>query len=220
MSLKSIPTRDADFDVEQKILTDAASLNATKWGLDVNFINGQLKPAQTAWNTKWAKYKDPTTRTSQITFEKTEARKAYEHLLRLLIRDLEYNTRVTDDDRHSMGIHIPDTRRTPINPPTTHPVFSIETAGDRHLNVAFRDHESGSKAKPYGVNGAVIIYDVLDTPPADYAQLTRSLLATRTPHTLEFTIAERGKPVYVAVCWQNEKGQKGPWSEILSSIVP
>jgi hypothetical protein len=28
----------------------------------------------------------------------------------------------------------------------------------------------------------------------------------RTPHILEFTEEERGKTVYVAICWQNEKG--------------
>jgi hypothetical protein len=41
-----------------------------------------------------------------------------------------------------------------------------------------------------------------------------------TPHVLEFTEEERGKTVYVAICWQNEKGQKGPWSEIENAIVP
>jgi hypothetical protein len=46
------------------------------------------------------------------------------------------------------------------------------------------------------------------------------VLATRTPHILEFTEEERGKTVYVAICWQNEKGEKGPWSEIESAIVP
>jgi hypothetical protein len=79
---------------------------------------------------------------------------------------------------------------------------------------------SKSNAKPYGVNGAVIVYAVLDAPPADVSALTRSVLATRTPHILEFTEEERGKTVYVAICWQNEKGEKGPWSEIESAIVP
>jgi hypothetical protein len=38
--------------------------------------------------------------------------------------------------------------------------------------------------------------------------------------TAGFIQEERGKTVYVAMCWQNEKGQKGPWSEIESAIVP
>ena len=66
----------------------------------------------------------------------------------------------------------------------------------------------------------MIAYAVLDAPPADQDALTRTALATRTPHVLEFTEEERGKTVYVAICWQNEKGQRGPWSEIESAIVP
>jgi hypothetical protein len=64
------------------------------------------------------------------------------------------------------------------------------------------------------------IIEKYDAPPADHNALTRSVLATRTPHTFEFTEEERGKTVYMAACWQNEKGQKGPWSEIVSAIVP
>jgi hypothetical protein len=79
---------------------------------------------------------------------------------------------------------------------------------------------STSKAKPYGTNGAVIAYAVLNAPPTNPDALTHTVLATRTPHILEFTEEERGKTVYVTICWQNEKGQRGPWSEIESAIVP
>jgi hypothetical protein len=90
----------------------------------------------------------------------------------------------------------------------------------RRLKVLFHDMGSDSKAKSYDVNGAVVAYAVLDAPPVDPTVLTRTALTTRTPHILEFTEEERGKTVYVAICWQNEKGEKGLWSEIESAIVP
>jgi hypothetical protein len=64
------------------------------------------------------------------------------------------------------------------------------------------------------------VTSLLDAPPADISALSRSVLATRTPHILEFTEEERAKTVYIAVCWQNEKGERGPFSEIESAIVP
>ena len=79
---------------------------------------------------------------------------------------------------------------------------------------------SNSKAKPYGTTGAIIACAVLDAPPAHPGALTRSILATRTPYILEFTEEERGKTVFIAICWQNKKGERGPWSEIESAIVP
>jgi hypothetical protein len=113
-----------------------------------------------------------------------------------------------------------DTTPTTIPVPKTRPELDIDVLDFRRLKVLFHDMGSKSNAKPYGVNGAVIVYAVLDAPPADVSALTRSVLATRTPHILEFTEEERGKTVYVAICWQNEKGEKGPWSEIESAIVP
>ncbi|MDR0606761.1 MAG: hypothetical protein LBG80_21020, partial [Bacteroidales bacterium] len=76
------------------------------------------------------------------------------------------------------------------------------------------------KAKPYGCNGAVIAYAILDNPPRNQEELTHTVLATKTPYTMEFKEQERGKTVYIALRWQNTKGQLGPWSEIISTIIP
>jgi hypothetical protein len=58
-----------------------------------------------------------------------------------------------------------------IFPPHTRPELDIDVLDFRCLKVTFHDQGSGSKAKPYGVNGAVIVYAVLDTPPANVSTL-------------------------------------------------
>jgi hypothetical protein len=73
---------------------------------------------------------------------------------------------------------------------------------------------------PYGDNGAVIAYDICDTPPATHKELSRRELATRTPHTIEFEEGESGKRAYISIARQNQKGQLGPWSPIQSIIIP
>jgi hypothetical protein len=45
-------------------------------------------------------------------------------------------------------------------------------------------------------------------------------MASRTPHTLQFTEEDRGKTVYIALRWQNERGNTGPWSDIKSTVIP
>ena len=50
--------------------------------------------------------------------------------------------------------------------------------------------------------------------------LTHSVFSSKTPHIMTFPDIERGKTVSMAVCWENPKGEKGPWSEIISTIVP
>ena len=130
------------------------------------------------------------------------------------------NPIITDAQRIALGLHVRDTTYTTVSVPKTRPELDIDVVGFRRLKVIFRDMGSDSKAKPYGTIGAVIAYAVLDAPPADPDALTRTVLATRTPYIIEFTEEERGKTVYAAICWQNEKGERGPWSEIESAIVP
>jgi hypothetical protein len=65
-----------------------------------------------------------------------------------------------------------------------------------------------------------VIWGILDEPPADHSNLTSHTMASKTPHSLEFTEEDRGKRVYVALCWQNERGLTGAWSDIQSAIIP
>jgi hypothetical protein len=166
------------------------------------------------------KQADSPAKNSIVVAEKNAARKMLEGIIRTLAGFRLKNPIITDAERIALGLHVRDTTPSNIPAPTTRPEIDLDVLDFRRLKVTFHDQGSDSKAKPYGVNGAVIIYAVLDTPPADHSALTRSVLATRTPHILEFTEEERGKTVYVAICWQNEKGEKGPWSEIESAIVP
>jgi hypothetical protein len=31
---------------------------------------------------------------------------------------------------------------------------------------------------------------------------------------------DRGKTVYFCLCWENNRGEKGPWSEIVFAVIP
>jgi hypothetical protein len=69
-------------------------------------------------------------------------------------------------------------------------------------------------------DGAVIIWSILDSPPTGTDDLTLHTMASKTPHAIPFREDERGKTVYIAASWQNERGNIGQWSEILSAVIP
>jgi hypothetical protein len=163
---------------------------------------------------------DSPSKTSVIVTAKNAARKDLVEKIRAMVNFRLKNPIITDAERIELGLHVHDTKPSTIKPPHTRPELDIDVVDFRRLAVNFRDMGSKSKARPYGVNGALIKQAVLDAPPADHNALTRTVLATRTPHILEFIEEERGKTVYVVICWQNEKGELGPWSEIESAIVP
>jgi hypothetical protein len=213
-----IPQKDSELVAWSSNFTTVVAANASAWGIPPD----EVAALRTAYDLFAAlqKQADSPAKTSIIVAEKNAAREALEAKIRGMVGFRLKNPIITDAQRIALGLHVHDTKPSNIPAPTSRPEIDIDVIDFRRLKVVFHDMGSESKAKPYGVNGAVIVYAVLDAPPADPNALTRSVLATRTPHTLEFTEEERGKTVYVAICWQNEKGEKGPWSEIESAIVP
>jgi hypothetical protein len=217
---QTIPEKDSDFNVVQDIIFSMASGNRTKWLLDGEWLDNEVMPKKDRWDNGFGLYQNPATRTPLITFEKNEARKEYEPLLRKLVGILEYNTKVTDDDRREMGIVIRSSSHTPIPVPTTYPEYRVATDVLRRLTVHFHDQGSEHRGKPAGVSGAVIRWALLDTPPQNVDDLHHSALDTSSPFTVEFSEEQRGSRVYFCLAWQNPKGEKGPWSEIQSAIIP
>jgi hypothetical protein len=181
-----------------------------------------LTALQTTFVTKYNVAVAPATRTKASIDEKTEARDAFEKELRQNIREyLTNNHLVTDADRDNLGLPIHKSSHTPSPVAKTYPEFNVDSGTIRRLTIHFFDQGSvKSKAKPAGRHGAEIRWAILDTPPADVKDLAHSSFDTRTPFTLEFEEHERGKTVCFCLCWENTRGKKDPWSEIVSAIIP
>ncbi|MDR2811286.1 MAG: hypothetical protein LBB84_12165 [Tannerellaceae bacterium] len=213
-----IPEKDSALALWSANFTAGVAANAATWSIPESEVIA-LKTAEAAFIELEKQAYGPT-RNSVIVSEKNAARKTLEGEIRRLTGFRLKNPIITNADRIELGLHVRNTKPSNIPAPKSHPEFSIDLLDFRRLKIRYKNMDSESRAKPYGVNGAVIAYDVLDVPPVRPTALSRTLLATRTPHTLEFVEEERGKTVYVAVCWQNEKGEKGPWSRIERAIVP
>jgi hypothetical protein len=218
---QSIPVKDADFNTAQRIIAETASTNRSQWSLDGTWLDGELLPQKDKWEEAWAAYENPATRTPSITFAKTEQRKAYEKLLRLLVKNLQSNTHVTPDELRSMGIVVPSPFRTPAPVADKAPDADVDTSTIGRLTIHF--FEKGSrhkKGKPAGQHGAEIRWALSETPPTRWDELTHSDIDTNSPFTLQFENNQRGKTVYFALRWENTRGEKGPWSEIQNAIIP
>jgi hypothetical protein len=218
--METIPRKDSDFNIAQEIISNAADTNRTLWNLDSEWMDNELLPKKGEWTAAWEEYLNPATRTPLITFTKTVKRKNYERLMRILVKGLQSNPKVTPDDLRNMGIAVPSSSRKPVPAPGSYPDGFTDTSVMRRITVHFRDHGSDSAAKPYGVHGAEIRWDVRDTPPTEVSDLTKSSFDTHTPHTLEFEESQRGKTVWFCLRWENSKGEKGPWGELINAIIP
>jgi hypothetical protein len=60
---------------------------------------------------------------------------------------------------------------------------------------------------------------ISDEPVESLGKLSHSTFDTKTPLFLEFDREDRGKRVYLAMRWENTRGEKGPFSPIVSAVI-
>jgi len=149
-----------------------------------------------------------------------EAQRETTVLLREYVKQYLHFAPVTNIDREAMGIPNHDGVRTPKPRPTEEVETDLKLAGIRRIELHFKVRGSATKARPYGAAGACVAWTVGDKAVVSVEALTHSVFSSKSPHIMTFPDAERGKTVSMAVCWENPKGEKGPWSEIISTIVP
>ncbi|MDR0539267.1 MAG: hypothetical protein LBG74_02015 [Spirochaetaceae bacterium] len=152
---------------------------------------------------------------------KNEARDALKADIRAFVKAfLAYNPAVTDSDKENMGLPLHDGTRTPAPVPTTIPELELDSSVIRQIIVHSRDNGSDRRGKPAHVHGVELRWALLDTPPSSVEDLSKSAFDTASPYTFTFDEADRGKALYICPCWENNKGEKGPYGEIYKAIVP
>jgi hypothetical protein len=217
-----ISPNDAVFDGWQTSLIQKLGETGVLAGWDIpQQAYDDLLPLQAEWDTRYTAAKNPNDRTHAQVTAKNEARKPFETALRIFIKAyLTYNPKVTDDERKVLGLPVHKKGRTPVPVPERYPFFKIDSSVIRRLSIYFYDDANERRMKPDGVHGAEIRWDFSDTPAVNPDKLIHSGFDTASPYTVEFTGEDRGRMVYFALRWENTRGEKGPWSEIISAIVP
>jgi len=141
-------------------------------------------------------------------------------LLRAFVNQFLRFPPVTNADRAEIGVPNHDTIRTDHKVVTEMVDYVLHLRNIREIMVDFWIQGESHKAKPVGYDGAVIVWGTSDAPPQHTDDLIHHTMASRTPFPLHFDETERGKTVYVAAAWQNERGIIGQWSEFKNAIVP
>ena len=160
------------------------------------------------------------TPTPAMTLARNEAQAEATRELRAFVNQFLRFPPVTNVDRVEMGVPNHDTIRTDHKVVTEMVDYVLHLRNIREIMVDFWIQGETHKAKPQGYDGAVIVWDLLDAPPENPNALNHHSMASRTPFPLHFEEADRGKTVYIAAAWQNERGILGQWSEIKTAIVP
>ena len=193
--------------------------HAPEWRLDPAAY-AELERLLIIYEAAYDKAKAPN-RGSADVLAKNESRNALEKAIRQFVKEyLISNHLITDESRKLMGLPIHDTKPTPAVVSASAPKVVTKQPSAAVVEMYFQDAESGTRARAEGQTGVEAAWIISDEKPVDWEQLTHSSFATRSPLRLSFKGTDRGKTLYFALRWQNTRGIKGPWSEIMSTIIP
>ncbi|MDR1337048.1 MAG: hypothetical protein LBK22_09485 [Tannerella sp.] len=219
MSRDYIPRNDEMFDILQNNVYAATTANASKWRIPVKSI-AELDASRTRWQTAVAAIRNPALHTPAATQEKNDAKAAYTAELRPFIQgQVMHNPHVSDSERLSMGLPVYDKTRTPAQAPGSRTEMEIDFSQIAKHTLRVRDSELKGAGKPKHVIGFEVWRRVGGTAEPALEEMQLVAMAVRSPYTIEYTSGERGRTVWYATRWINSRGEKGPWSEIVSAII-
>lgn len=207
-----IPGPDANFQSWQDNFLTYAMANLAALGITAADL-APLVAAQSTWLTDFPAHVAAANAAKAAKQAKDEARSGFVALIRPLVRRLQASEVVSDAEKAALGITVAQSP-SPIGPPTTAPICSIECGNRLQHVLRFVDEQTPTrKAKPAGVLGVEIWNKVGETPPLNESELRFVAVDTSAPYVVNFGAADGGKTAFYWMRWVSPTGERGPWGE-------
>lgn len=154
----------------------------------------------------------PTTDTSSNRQRKNTLKKALSKEARALSRQINAWPGVTNDQRKSLGLTLQTPSRSRLPVPAMPPRVRVLGVTGRRVEVRLeRSGPTTRRAKPAGVQGAVLFTFVGDEPPRELSRWSFYGHTTQTKTTLALDPSLLpGTAVYVTAAWLNPRLESGP----------
>lgn len=214
-----LPTKDADLDNWASNWSTKVTAAPTTYGLTAPIATAVAALFAT-WHTAYLAAVAPTTRSPTTIAAKDSAKGAMVPQLRLYSQQVKANDAVSNANKEALGIHIDDTVPTPIPPPASHPIITVDSSGVQSMVLRFADEFSpASRRRPAGSIGLLLRKYVGVAAGTDPETAPFEGLFTRIPMEVPFTSDDVGKKATFWAQWTNGKGQEGPWSAPITRII-
>ena len=215
-----VPGSDPEFDLWQRSLVTKTKENLEAWGISANKLES-LESKQSLWNTAFSKASNKQNRTAADVQAKNDAAYEYKKEIRkFVIENLSYNGNVTDSDRTLMGLTVKSGTRTATPVPATSPLGTVDFAVRLQHTIHLSDQATPqSKAKPTGVHGCEVWSKLGGEAPKDASELSYQGVSTSNSFTITYEGKQANIMAYYWLRWVNTRGEYGPWSATVSSII-
>ncbi|MDR2414254.1 MAG: hypothetical protein LBD64_04625 [Odoribacteraceae bacterium] len=214
--------------IKKTITFLSAAANRTRLGFEATHPNGEwldtvFMPAYTAYINAYNEWNDLSKRTPRVIIDLNDSEDAVRKHYATLRDILNVAPYVNNSDLLVMELPGRTSGRKPGPVAELFPVISVNTGLIYHLIFLFFSKSKDGKlltrrhAKQHGIE---LCWKISSAPVVNVEELTRSSFTTRMTLDLGFKGEDRGKMVYFAARWENNRGEKGPWSPIEFSLIP
>ncbi|MDR0636901.1 MAG: hypothetical protein LBF87_07465 [Treponema sp.] len=215
-----VPKREQSFvDLCLKwvmVLADAIKIAAFGWDqtevtATLDKVNGFL----TARNA----YEADNSTTKRLA--KDEAKKEAINAIRNFANSsIRFNKKMDDTDKLFLGIYPKDATPTRHNPPTSQPITVVENSVNHFEHkVKAVSHANGDTTKPEDAYGVRYAWQVGGVKPASGADLSKVKFSRKPTLVVTHTEADKGQAAYYASCYENSRGEAGPWSPVEEAFI-
>ncbi|MBL7127903.1 MAG: hypothetical protein ISS16_02850 [Ignavibacteria bacterium] len=130
------------------------------------------------------------------------------------------NDSVTDAQKVDLGVTVYDTVPTRINAVDFAPQLAVDEISVGMHKLRFSNPEDPhSRKMPRGqkiiLRTAIAAADI----PESEIPWSGSETVTRFLHDVNYTVDDKGKTAYYRACYESNRGERGPWSDIIDAIV-
>lgn len=213
-----IPRRQADLDAWALNFSTLLTAAPATYG-QTSGTAAAVASAYTAWHAAYLAVTSPSTKTANTVSAKNAAMVSLLATLRPVAQNVSLNPAVSSGSKISIGVNPRTSTPTPITPPTTYPIVTIQAGANLQLYVRYRDSAASPsvKSKPYGVQSVQLAYLVSATPITDHTLLTNVIALTKSPFLLTFAA---GGQCYLAARYLLKNGGYSGYGPIVSFTVP
>jgi hypothetical protein len=133
---------------------------------------------------------------------------------------IRFNKKMTDAQKLVFGRRPADKTPTHHLPPASQPDTAVEnTINHFEHKVRALNHATGDTRKPEDAYGVRYAWQVGGEKPASGADLGKTKFSRKTTLTVTHTEADKGKTAYYSTCYENGKGDTGPWSPVEEAVI-
>ncbi|MDR0563008.1 MAG: hypothetical protein LBG73_10015 [Spirochaetaceae bacterium] len=214
-----IPTREQDVvDLCQKwgvTLADSAKVAAYGWDqAEVTEVSGKISGFLTA---RLAYEGDDS---SAKRLAKDDAKEeAIDAMRDFANSSIRFNKKLDDPAKLYLGIRPKDATPTAHPAPASQPETAVENTPNHFEHKVIALNHEGKPAKPADAYGVRFAWQVSGTKPASGADLPKSKFSRKPILVITHTEADKAKIAYYAACYENGKGETGPWSPVEEAII-